>query len=326
MVVETYDVSLVLPVYNVEQYISHCLDSLLSQSFQGSLQIILVEDKSPDNSLSICREYVKKYDNITLIEHAENGGSSVARNSGLEQVQGKYFIFVDPDDIVPAAALETLYNTIEESGADIVKGNNTSFKTTQSPCLVNYSVKEKEEYIEGECFTVLLKHEKLRGHPWGKIFRTSSFKGIRFTPGYRMAQDLLFCAEVFSKASRLVLIPDVVYQYRIHNSGATGRKYETGAYLSWLKCITAVGAFVVTRQQKKAYQELKVRSLTQIAKEIRSLKADALLSVLEVVESTRVEWGISLNKLILQDKVSTTSIYRYISFLLAQKKARSSIK
>ncbi|MEO9275013.1 glycosyltransferase [Marinomonas sp. 5E14-1] len=326
MNVETCDLSLILPVYNVEKYISHCLDSLLSQSFQGSLQIVLVEDKSPDNSLAICREYVAKYDNIVLIEHVENGGSSVARNSGLEQVQGKYFVFVDPDDIVPETALETLYKAIEESGADIVKGNNTSFKAAQSPRLVNYSVKKKEEYIESECFTVLLKHEKLRGHPWGKIFRTSSFKNIRFTPGYRMAQDLLFCVEVFSKANRLVLIPDVVYQYRIHNSGATGRKYETGAYLSWLRCITSVGAFVATGQQKKAYQELKVRTLTQIAKEIRSLKADALLTVLEVVERTRVEWGISLNKLILQDKVSATSIHRYISFLSAQKKARSSIK
>lgn len=321
-----FDLTVILPIYNVAPYLTTCLDSLLSQSFQGSLQIVLVEDKSPDNSLACCREYAEKHDNITLIAHAENGGSSVARNSGLEQVQGKYFVFVDPDDIVPETALETLYKAIEETGADIVKGNNTSFKASQPPKLVNYSVKETEEYIEDECLAVLLKHEKLRGHPWGKIFRTSSFKEIRFTPGYRMAQDLLFCAEVFSKAKRLVLIPEIVYEYRIHSGGATGRKYETGAYLSWLKCITAIGNFVATGKQRKAYQELKVRSLTQIAKEIRSLKAGALPSVLEVVERTRMEWDVSLSKLVLQDKVSAASIYRYILFLLAQKKARGSIK
>jgi len=319
------NLSVVLPVYNVEKYISHCLDSLLSQSFQGSLQIVLVEDKSPDNSLAICREYAEKYDNITLIEHAENGGSSVARNSGLEQVQGKYFVFVDPDDIVPETALETLYKAIEESGADIVKGNNTSFKANQSPKLVNYSVKETEEYIEGECLTVLLKHEKLRGHPWGKIFRTSSFKDIRFTPGYRMAQDLLFCAEVFSKASRLVLIPNVVYQYRIHNSGATGRKYETGAYLSWLKCISTIRQFTTTQSQISAYQELQIRSLTQLSKEIRSLNGESLKAVLEVAEQTRREWLPSFGLLILREKISLSSIIRYIRFLSAMKKARKSL-
>ncbi len=320
------NLSVVLPVYNVEQYISHCLDSLLSQSFQGSLQIVLVEDKSPDNCLAICREYAAKYDNITLIEHAENGGSSVARNSGLEQVQGKYFVFVDPDDIVPETALETLYKVIEESGADIVKGNNTSFKANQAPKLVNYSVKETEEYIEDECLTVLLKHEKLRGHPWGKIFRTSSFKEIRFTSGYRMAQDLLFCAEVFSKAKRLVLIPDVVYQYRIHSGGATGKKYETGAYLSWLKCITVIENFVTTEKQDKAYQGIKVRSLTQLAKEIRSLKGDSLRSVLDVVDQTRKQWGISVTNLIFRDKASFVSIFRYTKCLFALRKARKYIK
>lgn len=318
-------ISIILPVYNVEQYISHCLDSLLSQSFQGSLQIVLVEDKSPDNSLDICREYAEQYDNITLIEHAETGGSSVARNSGLEQVQGKYFVFVDPDDIVPETALETLYKTIEESGADIVKGNNTSFKANQAPKLVNYSVKETEEYIEGECLTVLLKHEKLRGHPWGKIFRTSSFKDIRFTPGYRMAQDLLFCAEVFSKAKNLILIPDVVYEYRIHSGGATGRKYETGAYLSWLKCISTIRTFVTTRSQMSAYQELQIRSLTQLSKEIRSLHGESLKPVLEVTEQTRREWLPSFRQLILRERVSFPSIVRYLRFLSAMKKARKSL-
>ncbi|MEP0073979.1 MAG: glycosyltransferase [Marinomonas sp.] len=319
------DLTIILPVYKVESYLATCLDSLLSQSFQGSLQIVLVEDKSPDNSLAICREYAEKYDNITLVEHAENGGSSVARNSGLEQIQGKYFVFVDPDDIVPETALETLYKCIEETGADIVKGNNTSFKENQASKLVNYSVKETEEYIEDECLTVLLKHEKLRGHPWGKIFRTSSFKDIRFTPGYRMAQDLLFCAEVFSKANRLVLIPDVVYEYRIHSGGATGRKYETGAYLSWLKCISTIRKFVIKRSQMSAYQELKIRSLTQLSKEIRSLNGESLKPVLEVAEQTRREWLPSFGQLILKEKISFPSIIRYIRFLSAMKKARKSL-
>jgi glycosyltransferase involved in cell wall biosynthesis len=319
------DLSIILPVYNVEAYLTKCLDSLLNQSFNRNVQIILIDDKSPDNSLEICREYAAKYDNITLVEHTENLGSSGARNSGLEHVKGKYFVFVDPDDIVPETALETLYKAIEESNADIVKGNNTSFKPNREPVLVNYSVKHKEEYFDDECLTVLLKHEKLRGHPWGKIFRTSSFKDIRFTPGYRMAQDLLFCAEVFSKANRLILIPDVVYQYRIHSGGATGRKYETGAYLSWLKCISTIRRFATTKPQIFAYQELQIRSLTQLSKEIRSLHGESLKPVLDVAEQTRREWLPSFGQLILREKISLSSIVRYIRFLSAMKKARKSL-
>lgn len=321
-----YDLSVIIPVYNVELYLTSCLDSLLEQSFQGTTQIILVEDKSPDNSLAICREYAEEYDNITLIEHTYNSGSSVARNSGLKQVQGKYFTFVDPDDIVPEAALVTLYQAIEESGADIVKGNNTSFKPNKKAQLVNYSIKEKEEYFDDECLTVLFKHEKLRGHPWGKIFRTSSFKDIRFTPGYRMAQDLLFCAEVFSRTNRLVLITDVVYKYRIHCGGATGRKYETGAYLSWLKCISEIGKLVTTQNQSRAYQELKVRTLVQLVREARSLKGDSLRSVLDIADQTRIQWRVSLRELVFKDKASVTSIIRYMKFLLAQKKARKALR
>lgn len=318
------DLSVILPIYNVENYVSCCLDSLLSQSFQGSLQIILVEDKSPDNSLEVCREYAEKHDNITLIEHAENGGSSVARNSGLEQVQGKYFVFVDPDDLLPENALEILFNAIEQSGADIVKGSNSSFSDSKVKDRSAYSVDRIEEYRGESCLTVLLKHEKLRGHPWGKIFRSSSFKGVLFTPGYRMAQDLLFCAEAFSKARHVVLIPDLVYQYRIHSGGATGRKYETGAYLSWIKCISEIHRFVTTKPQKSAYQELKIRSLTQMVREIRKLHGSELTPVLETVDKTRAEWLPSFWNLLLVNRASMSSIIRYMKFCLTMRKVRRS--
>ena len=318
-----YDLSVILPVYNVEQYLASCLDSLLAQSFQGSTQVILVEDQSPDNSLLICQEYAGKYNNITLIEHAENGGSAVARNSGLEHAAGKYFVFIDPDDLLPVTALETLYQAIDISGADIVKGNNTSFKREGlEPKLVSYSVAKREEYYDDECLTVLLKHEKLRGHPWGKIFRTSSFTKNRFTPGYRMAQDLLYCAQVFKKARYVLLIPDIVYQYRIHHGGATGRKYETGAYLSWIKCIGEIQHHVTTKSQISAYQGLKIRTLVQLAKEIRFLRGTVLISILKTVNQTSEEWLPSFWKLLFKDRISIASMVRYMKFCLVIRKVR----
>lgn len=316
-----YDLSVILPVYNVEQYLASCLDSLLAQSFQGLTQVILVEDQSPDNSLLICQEYAEKYKNITLIEHTENGGSAVARNSGLEHATGKYFVFIDPDDLLPVTALETLYYAIDSSGADIVKGNNTSFKEEGlEPKLVSYSVAKREDYYDDGCLTVLLEHEKLRGHPWGKIFRTATFLEDRFTPGYRMAQDLLYCTQVFKKARHVLLIPDIVYQYRIHRGGATGRKYETGAYLSWIKCIGEIQHYVTTKSQISAYQGLKIRTLVQLAKEIRFLRGTVLISVLKTVNQTTEKWLPSFWKLLFSDRISITSMVRYMRFCLVIRK------
>lgn len=315
-----YDLSVILPVFNVEHYLSNCLDSLLKQSFQGRMQIILVEDKSTDNSLAICREYVSSYENIILIEHVENGGSAVSRNTGLQEAIGTYFVFVDPDDFLPENALDTLFNAIEKSEADIVKGSNSSFSNSKVKDKSAYSVNRIEEYRDESCLTVLLKHEKLRGHPWGKIFRASAIKGVSFTPGYRMTQDLLFCAEAFSKASHLVLIPDVVYQYRIHSGGATGRKYETGAYLSWIRCISEIRHHVTTKSQISAYQELKIRTLMQMAREIRKLRGNSLSPIVEAVNKARAEWVPSFWRILLENRLPTSSVIRYTRFCLTMRK------
>ncbi|RVU85522.1 glycosyltransferase [Leucothrix sargassi] len=310
-----YDLSVILPVYNVEKYISQCLDGLLSQSFQGRLQIVLVEDKSPDDSLKVCRHYADKYSEVFLIEHQSNGGSAVARNTGLEFATGEYYVFVDPDDLVPEQAFDILYKAITESGADIVKGSNTAFREVEDAKLAPYSVDVVEEYSNSDCLTVLLRHEKLRGHPWGKIFRASSFPTERFTPGYNMAQDLLYCAELFSKAQQVKLIPDVVYCYRLHSGGATGRKYETGAYLSWLNCICELKKFVTTESQRVAYLELKVRTLTQVAREARQLRGDRLTLVLGEIKEREKEWLPSLRTMVFQSGLPLRAWFRYFKFL-----------
>ena len=87
-----------------------------------------------------------------------------------------------------------------------------------------------------------------------------------------MAQDLLYCADLFSKARHVIIIPKIVYKYRVHSCGAIERKYETGVYLSWLKCIEKIQSFVSTKSQVSAYQELKIRTLTQLVREAGGLQ------------------------------------------------------
>ena len=111
-------VSVIIPVYNVEKYLSKCLDSIVNQTY-NNLQIILVNDGTKDNSLEICQNYQNKDSRIQVI-NKENGGLSSARNKGLEYAEGKYCLFVDSDDYVELDLIESAVSKMEEVNADMV--------------------------------------------------------------------------------------------------------------------------------------------------------------------------------------------------------------
>lgn len=110
-------VSVVIPVYNVESYLSKCLDSLVNQSYKN-IDVILVDDGSTDTSPIICDNYSAKYPNINVI-HQKNAGVSAARNKGIDSANGKYIYFVDPDDWCELDAIEVMYNSLVESKVDL---------------------------------------------------------------------------------------------------------------------------------------------------------------------------------------------------------------
>ena len=110
-------ISVVVPVYNVEQYLKKCLDSIIKQKY-NNLEIIIVNDGSTDNSQKICQEYVKKDKRIKLITQ-KNQGLSAARNTGIDNAHGKYISFVDSDDYLDLEFINELYNTIIENKSDI---------------------------------------------------------------------------------------------------------------------------------------------------------------------------------------------------------------
>lgn len=110
-------ISIIVPVYKVENYLSKCLDSMICQTYKN-IEIILVDDGSPDNSGKICDDYAKKDSRIKVI-HKENGGLSDARNAGLKIATGKYIGFVDSDDYISVEMYEKLYNQAKKEDADI---------------------------------------------------------------------------------------------------------------------------------------------------------------------------------------------------------------
>ena len=119
-------VSIIVPIYNVENYLRQCLDSIVAQTYQN-FECLLINDDSPDNSADICREYVKKDSRFRYFEK-ENGGVSSARNLGIERSKGKYITFIDSDDWVDSDYVETLYDELIKENADIAVSTYKRFE------------------------------------------------------------------------------------------------------------------------------------------------------------------------------------------------------
>lgn len=312
---KSYDIAIIIPVYNVETYIEESIESLLAQIFKGSYQLILVNDCSPDNSGTICASYAEKYAEIILyLEHSTNLGVSVARNTGLKAMNAKYFTFVDPDDVLPHNALQALFNAIENSNADIAKGSNTLF-TNRSNTPAKYNVRKQKLYHNDECLSALLRHRNVRGHTWGKIYRSSKLGNIRFKPNYLMAEDFLYCAEAFANCSLLKLIPDIVYYYRTNNQGAKAKKYETGAYKWWFKAVDKAKQHTRSNLHNTALFQLKILTLIQAAKEVRKLEEPLRSHLFTELKLLRKEWDISLKNIFLMGNNPLRSAIQYTQYI-----------
>lgn len=319
-------ISVIVPVYKVADYVQECLDSIARQDFGASYEVILINDCSPDNSGEICRNWIKDHAaDFSYFENETNMGVSISRNRGLASAAGKYFMFVDPDDVLPPRAFSDLYRAAEAFNVDIVKGNNTIF-TAARETGARYNVGHPKLVENDAVLTALYQHDKVRGHPWGKLFRREHLGAFRFPEGVRMAQDLFYCSEVFAHARSLFLLDKNVYRYRNHDSGSTGRKFSSGSYLDWLGAVEDTAQFARNRIHLRAHKNLMVRTMTQLARESRKLPPDQAREVLTVLEQRCQKWKIQLPWLILKDKLDLRSLSRYVKMRLAIRKIRRGLK
>ena len=315
-------ISVIAPVYNVAPFVEACLQSIERQSFDQPYEVLMIDDCSTDHSADICRKFAEQHPaRFRFLQNPENRGVSATRNLGLDNARGRYFMFVDPDDLLPLDALETLFSAAEKHASPLVKGNNTIFdEHGESPA--RYDV-DRSELIEGEAvLTTLYQHNKVRGHPWGKFFRRDSFGKYRFPLGVRMAQDLFYCSEVFSHSESLLLLNHTVYRYRNRDSGSTGTKYKTGSYLHWLDSVEKTLQFARTPAQRRAHKELMLRTMTQVARECRKLPAEEAARVLKTIEQRCAHWQIRLLPLLLKDRLGPRALLRQFKLQQALRQTR----
>lgn len=207
-------ISIVVPIYNVENYLENCIISLINQTYK-ELEIILVDDGSSDNSGLIADSFFKIDKRIKVI-HKKNGGLSDARNVGIENSNGKFITFVDSDDYLPNDAIDYLYKSLIDNDVDISVGR---LKTTNSLSNVN-SQHEKIYEIYDKCqgLNQLLYANKYSVAAPGKMYLKSLFDGIRFPKG-KLHEDVFTTYKIFLKANRVYYGDKIVYYY-YHRPGS----------------------------------------------------------------------------------------------------------
>jgi len=213
-------ISVIVPIFNVEQYLSKCVDSLLSQSYKD-LEIILVDDGSTDHCPTFCDEYAK-IDNRVIVIHKINGGLSDARNVGMKIVHGEWIFFLDADDWIDNNALEVLYHFAVDNDCDIVQGN---FYYTYNDHLL-YRCESRREHVNhilnrSEAMKELIINERVKNFAWGKLYKTSLVKTVDFPIG-KFFEDSFWQHLIIHRTNKYGIVEDPLYYYRQREDSISG--------------------------------------------------------------------------------------------------------
>jgi len=249
-------ISIIVPVFKVPQYLYRCVESIIGQTYDN-LEIILVDDGSPDNCPEMCDSWAKKDSRIKVI-HKKNGGLSDARNAGLEIAAGELIGFVDSDDWIAPEMYERLKKALDNDQSDISActvemvwedGTPNSFLTVQENCTLERT----------EAQLALMQESKLKQPVWYKLYKRSVIAGIPFEKG-KQHEDVYWSYQVVGNAERVSVIDYIGYFYWQRSDSIMGNNYS-------LKRLDAIEAI----EQRYSY----------IAKEFPELEIEAKRSIIE---------------------------------------------
>ncbi|WP_175629937.1 glycosyltransferase family 2 protein [Bacteroides acidifaciens] len=242
-------ISVIVPIYKVEKYLRRCVDSILSQTYKD-LEVILVDDGSPDRCGEICDEY-KKCDSRVRVVHKQNGGLSDARNAGLQIATGEYVAFVDSDDWVAKDYLEKLYLALINTGSDICEceiirtTGNVEFCECENTTIC---------YHTQEALGLLIQDKVFHQYVWNKLYKRNCISDIYFEKG-RTNEDEFWTYQVFGRAKHITKLGIALYFYFQRKSSIMGVGYN-------IKRLDALEA----KQQRQLYIQLNFPVLSFIAK------------------------------------------------------------
>lgn len=210
-------ISIIVPVYKVEKYIHKCIESIIQQTYKR-LEIILVDDGSPDNCGQICDEYAQLDKRIKVI-HKKNGGQSEARNIGLDIAKGEYIGFVDSDDYIEKNMFEILHKNMIKFDADISITNIVTVQKAKKEIMENYdSIKI---YDKNNIMRALLNNN-ITNYIYNKLYKKDLWKDIRFPVG-RILEDMDVMYRILEKTNRIVCTNKTAYYYLIREDSSIAK-------------------------------------------------------------------------------------------------------
>ena len=208
---ENIDLSIIVPAYNVSEFIEECINSVLKQKTEFKYELIVINDGSKDNTLDKINLF--KEDSHLKIINQENRGFSGARNRGIDEAKGKYIMFLDSDDLLCENSIEKLMKTAYDKKADIVQGAYYTFDKNGNKFYTNIEPIEKDRRVDN-------KEISVPGFPWGKVYKAQLFEKVRFPLDF-WYEDTIVNYLLARLSNKYVAISDYIYGYRINEKGIT---------------------------------------------------------------------------------------------------------
>lgn len=214
-------ISVIVPIYKVETYLKKCVDSIINQTYEN-LEIILVDDGSPDNCPIICDAYAKQDSRVKVV-HKQNGGLSDARNAGMQIAKGEYVSFIDSDDYISLDFIETLYNTMTDEDSDIVECEIVKFHENELPEATGSLNTESFDTEKG--LSLLIDENRFHQYVWNKLYKAEIALKILFAKG-KLNEDEFWTYQIFGQAKKVTKIYKTMYFYLQRESSIMGNTFS----------------------------------------------------------------------------------------------------
>jgi glycosyltransferase involved in cell wall biosynthesis len=309
-IAEKYAISVIIPLYNVEQYLSRCLDSVLNQSFKD-IQIICVNDGSKDNSLKILNTYAKKDDRILIISQ-ENKGLSGARNTGLDAVKGDYVFFLDADDYLHPQALEVFYNIAQKTNSPIVISNTFARHGKDKISIAEVDVNNIDYSVCSNPLTDLYSHRFVSAIVWNKLYKKEVIKDSRFIEGIYY-EDWPFTACLFSQISNFALCKEKLYIYNTVSSSIVRSEFSLKKIKDYVTGIRYVHNYFTSKDKLNDWDIVRKKRVSQSLKMLLSKICKSKKNRKELATCFFEEYNkLSAEKIISFSNLSLKSKIRFI--------------
>lgn len=214
-------ISVIVPIYNVEKYLDRCVESIVNQTYK-KLEIILVDDGSPDNCPQMCESWAEKDKRIKVV-HKENGGLSDARNAGMPFATGEIISFIDSDDWIELDMFEKMLNRMQKDNSDIV---SCGVKWVEEDGSLIRDVTSENEILDNKtAMKELLNDSKLKQHVWNKIYKYDMIKNIPFEKG-KYHEDVFWSYQIVGIAKKVSIIKESFYNYVQRSNSIMGEGFS----------------------------------------------------------------------------------------------------